>query len=189
MFGTAHIDDLIPVSMQVSQASTASEYDATGSPTYRVYEQLTDTPILTGSLALIDDANTVGFYGAEIEISAANGFEVGKFYVVRVAATVDSVDAAGIVERFVVRPVPVTLAEITTVVEDSGLDGDDYGDEPGRDNLCPRKQIAQIWRYLYNGGIIQNGRQIVYRDGSTQTMMTGTVTIQANATARGQMDD
>jgi hypothetical protein len=175
--GYAKIDDVRTISAQFTRPSTQEAYDATGSPAYRVYESTTTTPILTGSLALQDDGNTVGFYSANITVSAANGFEVDKTYTVRVSATVDSVAQGGIVDRFQVRDLAVDI------------DSDDYGDEPGRGTLTLRKQIAQVWRYLYNGGIVANGRLKVYRDGSTDTMMEGTVTTQVNSTAKGQMDD
>lgn len=99
---TRYLDDVVPVTLQASNSMGAAT-DATGSPTYRVYEQLTDTPILTGTMAKVDDANTSGWYGAEFTASSANGFEVGKTYVVRAAATVAAVDQAGIIDRFVIR--------------------------------------------------------------------------------------
>lgn len=99
---TRYLDDVVPVTLQASNGMGAAT-DATGSPTYRVYEQLTDTPILNGMLAKVDDSNTTGFYGASFTASVANGFEVGKTYTVRAAATVDAVDQAGIIDRFVIR--------------------------------------------------------------------------------------
>jgi len=112
MKSTMYIDDVLTVYPQTSQFSTGAAFDATGSPAYRVYEGTTDTPILTGSFALVDDANTVGFYGANITLSAANGFEVGKCYCVRETATVDGVAAASTIEQFVVRAQPLTVDDI-----------------------------------------------------------------------------
>jgi len=62
---------------------------------YRVYEDETATPILTGTLAKLDDANTTGFYTELIACTAANGFEHGKSYTIYIEATVDS-DKGGI---------------------------------------------------------------------------------------------
>ena len=69
--------------------------DADAVPAYRVYEDETATPILTGNMAKLDDANTTGFYSEQIACTAANGFEDGKSYTVYITATVDS-DTGGI---------------------------------------------------------------------------------------------
>lgn len=70
----------------------AGVIDADSVPSYRIYEDETGTPILTGSMAKLDDTNTVGYYSEAIACSAANGFEVGKSYCIRILATIDSVD-------------------------------------------------------------------------------------------------
>ncbi len=68
--------------------------DADDAPIYRVYEDLSDTAILTGTMTLVEDAvaagNTTGFYRALIKCTAANGFENGKNYTIYIEATVDS---------------------------------------------------------------------------------------------------
>lgn len=75
--------------------------DADAVPTYRVYEDETAAPILTGSMAKLDDANTVGFYSELIACTSGNGFEVGKSYNIYIIATVDS-DQGGISFSFTV---------------------------------------------------------------------------------------
>jgi hypothetical protein len=64
--------------------------DADSPPTYRVYEAETGTPIITGSMAKLDDADTTGFYSESIECSSANGFEDGKSYTIYVEAVMDA---------------------------------------------------------------------------------------------------
>lgn len=56
-----------------------------------MYEDETGTPLLTGSMALLDDTNTTGFYSEQITLSAANGFEYGKSYCIRVTIVVGGV--------------------------------------------------------------------------------------------------
>ena len=73
--------------------------DATGVPAYRVYEDETETPILTGNMAKLDDDNTTGFYTELIGCTAANGFESGKTYTIFIKATVDT-DEGGITYAF-----------------------------------------------------------------------------------------
>ena len=75
--------------------------DADAVPTYRLYEDEAATPILTGSMAKLDDANTTGFYTELIACTAANGFESGKSYTIYTIATVDS-DQGGIAYSFTV---------------------------------------------------------------------------------------
>lgn len=68
--------------------STGAESDADSVPTYRIYEDETGTPILTGSMAKLDDAGTTGQYSEQIQVTAANGFEVNKCYSIRVHGVV-----------------------------------------------------------------------------------------------------
>lgn len=73
---------------------TGNATDADALPTYRVYKEETTIPILTGTMALLDPANTDGFYSEQITLSTANGFENGKDYCIRVQATVNAVTDA-----------------------------------------------------------------------------------------------
>jgi hypothetical protein len=74
---------------------TGALTDADSNPTYRVYEDETATPILTGSMSLLDAANTDGFYSETIAVTAANGFEANRSYNIYIQATVDG-DTGGI---------------------------------------------------------------------------------------------
>jgi hypothetical protein len=89
--GTWQIDDLVTFYVNTHTPSTGAATDADSAPAYRVYEHETATPILTGTMALLDDANTTGFYSEQITLSAANGFEIGKSYSIYIAATVGGV--------------------------------------------------------------------------------------------------
>lgn len=91
--GPFYIDDLLTFTVNTHDVSTGAGTDADSVPSYRVYEDETGTAILTGNMAKLDDANTVGFYSEQLTLSAGNGFEVGKSYSIYVAATVDSVAA------------------------------------------------------------------------------------------------
>lgn len=89
--GRWEIDNLLTFTVNTHTPSTGAGTDADAVPSYRVYEDETGTAILTGNMAKLDDANTVGFYSEQITLSAANGFEVGKSYTVYVAAVVGGV--------------------------------------------------------------------------------------------------
>jgi hypothetical protein len=93
------IGDNLTFSVTTHDPDTGVLTDASAAPPYRVYEDETATPILTGNMAKLDDANTTGFYTELIACSAANGFESGKSYTIYIEATVDS-DKGGIAFSF-----------------------------------------------------------------------------------------
>ena len=75
--------------------------DADAVPSYRAYEAETATPILTGVMAKLDDANTTGFYTEAIACTPANGFEENGSYTIYIQATVDA-DTGGIAYSFTI---------------------------------------------------------------------------------------
>ena len=79
--------------------------DADSVPTYRIYEDEVSTPVKTGTMSKLDDANTTGFYSASLTCSTQNGFRSRKTYNIYIEATVDS-DKGGISYSFLVRPNP-----------------------------------------------------------------------------------
>ena len=89
--GSWKIDDLVTFTVNTHNPTTGAGADADSDPAYRVYEDETSTAILTGVMAKLDDANTVGYYSEQITLSAANGFEKGKSYNIYIAAAVGAV--------------------------------------------------------------------------------------------------
>lgn len=89
--GSWKIDDALTFACNTHHPDTGAATDADSVPTYRIYEDETSTPILTGSMALLDGANTTGFYTEQVSLSAANGFEKGKCYTAYIQATVNSI--------------------------------------------------------------------------------------------------
>ena len=77
-----------------AKAGTGSPVDADALPTYSIYEDGTNTSILSGSYAKLDDDNTTGFYQVEIACTAANGFERFKTYHVDSLATINATNVA-----------------------------------------------------------------------------------------------
>ena len=92
--GSWAIDDVLTFYANTTRFDTGNATDADSVPAYRVYENETGTAILNGTMSLLDSANTAGFYSEQITLSAANGFEAGKQYVIYKAATVNSVAGA-----------------------------------------------------------------------------------------------
>jgi len=93
------IGDYLTFSICTHDPDTGELTDADALPTYRVYEDETAVPILTGTMAALDAVNTTGFYTERILCSAGNGFEHGKSYTIYIRATVDG-DEGGICYGF-----------------------------------------------------------------------------------------
>jgi len=89
--GSWKIDDYLTFTCNTHTASTGAATDADAAPAYRVYEDDTGTPILTGTMDKLDDANTTGFYEQKIQLTAANGFEKGKRYTIYISAVVATI--------------------------------------------------------------------------------------------------
>ncbi len=109
--GSWKIDDLLTFYATTHDPSTGAVADADSAPTYRVYEDETATPILTGSMALLDDANTVGFYSEQITLSEVN-VDKGKSYTIRISATVGGV--TGTIEKPFQIEAEVSVASLTS---------------------------------------------------------------------------
>jgi hypothetical protein len=90
--GVAYIDDLVTFYAQTQRFDTGVATAADSTPNYAVYEDETATPILTGTMAALGSAT--GYYSEQLTLSAANGFDRGKSYSVRIGATVNSVASA-----------------------------------------------------------------------------------------------
>lgn len=97
--GSFIIDDTLTFYANSHTPSTGAAVDADADPGYRIYEDETGTPLLTGTLAKLDDANTTGFYSEQITLSSANGFEYGKSYCIRITLVVGGVTGVAI-QRF-----------------------------------------------------------------------------------------
>lgn len=106
--GAFKLGDSLTFAVNTSSPTTGAESDADAAPTYRVYENETGTAILTGTMALLDDANTVGFYSESITLSTANGFEEDKCYTIRARAVVETVANARLY-FFTIPSAPVTV--------------------------------------------------------------------------------
>ena len=96
------LGDNLTFSICTHDPDTGVLTDADAVPSYRVYEDETAVPLLTGNMAKLDDVNTTGFYTEQIACTAANGFENGKSYTVYIEATVDA-DTGGASYGFRVR--------------------------------------------------------------------------------------
>lgn len=123
--GLCSIDDLVTFTCNTHSPTTGAATDADSDPAYRVYEDETGTPILTGVLSKLDDANTTGFYSEQITLSAANGFENGKSYNIYIAAAVGAV--TGTMHHYLqVKAIESNLSAVKTQTDKFSFDSDNY---------------------------------------------------------------
>ena len=87
----AKLESNLTFSVNTHHPTTEAATDADALPTYRVYEDETSTPILTGTMAKLDDAGTLGFYSATLACLSSLGYEDGKTYTIYVPTIVTGV--------------------------------------------------------------------------------------------------
>lgn len=90
--GSWKIDDYLTFCVNTHDPTTGAATDADAPPSYRIYEDETAIPILTGNMALFDSVNTAGFYSERVQLTVASGFEQGKTYTIYVSASVGGVE-------------------------------------------------------------------------------------------------
>jgi hypothetical protein len=95
------LEETIYCDFITSSPTTGAAADADSTPTCEVFEDATDTAIL--SPTVVKRTGKTGNYRVPIVCSAANGFEAAKSYNVVVAATVGAVAAKAVVQTFQMR--------------------------------------------------------------------------------------
>jgi hypothetical protein len=88
-------------------------------PTYKIYEEVTNTEIASGTMAKQDDANTEGYYIEKIETTTGLGYETLKTYTIRVEGLASSVLVATVFSFIVLGQSDLTVAsgDLLTTVE------------------------------------------------------------------------
>jgi hypothetical protein len=116
--GPWYVGDLLTFTVTTHAVQTGIVTDADSAPSYRVYEDQTGTAILNATMAKLDDTNTIGFYSAQLTLSAANGFEVGKSYAIYVNAITADVQASTSLNfKVIANPVTEEIYEGRTLPE------------------------------------------------------------------------
>ena len=108
--------ETVPFWMQCTDPATGAATDATGTPTFAVYRNGSDTAVESGSLAKQDDAGTTGWYKGSVTLDG--DYSANTVYTVRGSATVAGVAQGGPLCQFVVRAVPATSAQSVTIIAD-----------------------------------------------------------------------
>jgi|SRR6187549_1648292 len=186
--GDWYIDDTLTWTVNTHTVTTGAATDADSVPTYRIYEDETGTPILTGSMALLDGSNTAGLYSEQITLSAANGFEVGKSYAIYVAATVNAVPAT---QSFNFKLVAATLtaADIKAQVV-AAINTDTYAEPGSGAPLATTTLVAKV-NYLYKAWrnrVDQTASQYsLYADDGTTIHQKAAVSDDATTFTRAEI--
>lgn len=95
------LEETIYVDFITSSPTTGAAADADSTPTCEIFEDTSDTAILTPTV--VKRTSKTGNYRVPVVCTAANGFEAGKSYAVIVSATVGAVAAKARVSNFQVR--------------------------------------------------------------------------------------
>jgi hypothetical protein len=111
------LDEVMYFDCITSHPSTGAATDADSTPTFAVYEESTDTDIGVGG-NLTKRTSLTGNYRGTFTLSAANGFEVGKWYSVIVSATVNAIAGKGVAKNFRVVAAEVTAGYLAAIFAD-----------------------------------------------------------------------
>jgi hypothetical protein len=93
--------ETITLDFITSSPTTGAAIDADSIPTCEVFEDTTDTAILTPTV--VKRTGKTGNYRVPVACTTANGFEAGKSYNVIASATVGAVAAKAVVSTFQIR--------------------------------------------------------------------------------------
>lgn len=114
------LDEVIYVEA-IASGATGVAVDADSTPTFAVYEESTDTEIGVGG-NMTKRTSLTGNYRASFTASAANGFEVGKWYSAIGSATISAIATKGVLKTF--RIVAAEALAGYPKVDVGGLGGD-----------------------------------------------------------------
>jgi hypothetical protein len=99
---TPNLEETITLDFVTSNPATGAAADADSTPTAEVFEDATDTAILTPTV--VKRTGKTGNYRLPVACTAANGFEVGKSYNIVASCVFSSVTYKARVGSFQVRP-------------------------------------------------------------------------------------
>jgi hypothetical protein len=96
------LDEVIYFDVITSNPTTGAVSDADSAPTFEVFEEATDTAIVSGTTT--KRTSKTGDYRGTTTLSTANGYESGKWYSIIVSGTVSGVSAKVVAKTFRVIP-------------------------------------------------------------------------------------
>jgi hypothetical protein len=109
------LDETIVLNFITRNGTTGTVSDADSTPICAVFEGDNDTAILTPTVS--KRTSLTGHYRVAIDLTSANGFELGKSYAVVISATVGSISDKEILSEFYLEAVKRPTG---SVVSDAG---------------------------------------------------------------------
>lgn len=197
--GNVPLDEVVYFDFTTYNITTGGFLAATGTPTYEVFEEASDTPIVTGNCAL--RTSYTSEYRCTFTASAANGFELGKWYIVNGLATVGGTASstrtmhfrivaaeatAGIPEANVKTINAVSTAAVTTVKAVQGLTTADTivtytGNTPQTGDAFAR--LGAPVGASVSADILTQKNLTLIRANTAQAGSSTTITLDASASA------
>jgi len=158
-------------SVTTHNPTTGAATDADDFPTYNIYENETTTAILTGTMAKLDDANTVGFYSESITTNSTN-FENRKTYTIYVSAIVGGITGVISFSFMAYSKDTVSLNDPATGDIVSGI----FGEKLTAGGVATFEDIVKTLYSMAKGKIVKSGNTFTYYDDDGTTPLY-TVTI------------
>jgi hypothetical protein len=143
------IDEVVHFDVVTSTPATGAAVDADSAPTFDVFEEGTDTPILDDQ-AMTKRTSLTGNYRGSFTASAANGFEAGKWYSVVVSAIVGGVTGKCTAMHFRAAPAETT-AGVPQVRASAIADGAIAAATLAADTITAAKVAADVTTELQAG--------------------------------------
>lgn len=101
--GTVPLDETYAFDFNTVRPSTGAPFTIGGTPEIEVYEEGSTTQITAGDTLTLDLDGVTGFHHVDLVCTAANGYEVGKWYTAVIAGTTPTVDSISVAGRQVAR--------------------------------------------------------------------------------------
>lgn len=191
------LDEVLHFDATTSNPATGAVSDADSTPTWSIFEEDTDTAILSAQ-NFTKRTGLTGNYRGAATLSAGNGFEVGKWYNIIGSATVNSVAGKAVITRFRIVPAEslvgypkVDLHSLKGVAQ-SGTDLADFADtgyDPATHKVETVK-VADNMRGTDNAALAATALSTVQwtnaRAGYLDNINVGTVASQADINALNQ---
>lgn len=111
------LNEVMHFDVITTNPETGEAQDADSAPTYAVYEEDTDTAIVSGTAT--KRTSLTGHYRGSVTVTLANGFEVGKWYSIAAAAPVEGVTGKAIVRQFRVTAEEATVGKVPATIADA----------------------------------------------------------------------
>lgn len=174
------IDEVVHFDICTHNPETAEASDADSTPTFSVFEESTDTPIIS-TQSFTKRTGLTGNYRGSFTASAANGFEAGKWYNVIAIAIVGGVTGKKNCLTFRIAPAEATVG--VPLVDVSNLN-------PVADAVMKRdwtaitgessRSLLNFARFGRNKSSISGSTLTVYKEDGVTVACQYTVTFDAN---------